>query len=118
MAERFSRFHEVRDYQGKGVDVYDDNLIELEQSSLAEPITQHASGAGHEVGGRHCCLCWWPLPRRAGLLAGGACPCWFYLAPPSFLSSCGVAPPRTILATSCSCDMDGNLDRAWARMSK
>ncbi|KAL3201948.1 hypothetical protein MRX96_012216 [Rhipicephalus microplus] len=44
MAERFSRFHEVRDYQGKGVDVYDDNLIELEQSSLAEPITQDNLG--------------------------------------------------------------------------
>lgn len=40
MAEKFSRFHEARDYQGKGVDVYDDNLIELEQASLAEPITQ------------------------------------------------------------------------------
>ncbi|KAM7313784.1 protein piccolo [Ixodes scapularis] len=60
MAEKFSRFHEVRDYQGKGVDVYDDNLIELEQSSLAEPITEdnlgyklllrHGWKSGHGLG--------------------------------------------------------------------
>ncbi|XP_013785576.1 G patch domain-containing protein 8-like, partial [Limulus polyphemus] len=44
MAERFSRFHENRDYQGKNIDSYDDGLLELEQSSMSQPISEDNLG--------------------------------------------------------------------------
>ncbi|XP_023235700.1 G patch domain-containing protein 8-like isoform X1 [Centruroides sculpturatus] len=43
-AERFSRFHEDRDYQGKNIDSYDDGLLELEQSSMSQPISEDNLG--------------------------------------------------------------------------
>lgn len=46
MSERFTRFHEDRDYESKNIDTYeyDDGLLELEQSSMAQPIPQDNVG--------------------------------------------------------------------------
>ncbi|GFQ82490.1 hypothetical protein TNCT_676151, partial [Trichonephila clavata] len=40
MCERFIRFHEDRDYENKNIDSYDEGFLELEQSSMAQPISQ------------------------------------------------------------------------------
>ncbi|GFY45671.1 g patch domain-containing protein 8 [Trichonephila inaurata madagascariensis] len=44
MCERFIRFHEDRDYENKNIDSYDEGFLELEQSSMAQPISQDNLG--------------------------------------------------------------------------
>ncbi|XP_055940634.1 serine-rich adhesin for platelets-like isoform X1 [Argiope bruennichi] len=44
MSERYIRFHEDRDYESKNIDSYDDGLLELEQSSMTQPISQDNLG--------------------------------------------------------------------------
>ncbi|GIY65926.1 hypothetical protein CEXT_397561 [Caerostris extrusa] len=44
MSERYTRFHEDRDYESKNIDSYDDGLLELEQSSMTQPISQDNLG--------------------------------------------------------------------------